>query len=271
MVEDKIEENIIRDNLLTDFIGKDIEIFKTINSTNLYLKEKAFQISDEGKVVISETQTQGRGRRGRSFYSPKQNGIYMSIFLKPDIEIEDVTMITVIAAIAVNEALEKVLNLKTQIKWVNDILYNGKKLCGILTEASIEAESSKVSYAVLGIGINVNEGENGFPEELKDIAVSLKSILNKSYDRNIIISEILNCFEKYYKLLNDKKSKNEILNIYREKLCMIGEIVKVIQGEIVYYAKVLDINERAELIIEKDDVKKILNSGEISIRKTEGK
>ena len=266
-LDNTISEYAVKKNLNTEFIGKDIEIFKVINSTNTYLKENASQIPNQGKLVIAENQTQGKGRRGRSFFSPSQRGIYMSILLRPDIDFEDITMITVISAVAVNEALNTVLGIDTQIKWVNDILYNGKKLCGILTEASIEGEISHIAYLVVGIGINVSEGKEGFPQELKPIATSIESITDKYCDKNLLIAEIMNSFEKYYKLFKEIDGRKIIIETYKNKLVMLGKNIKVIQADKTYYAKALDINEKAELIIQQQDgVKKVLNSGEISIR-----
>ena len=129
--------------------------FEELDSTNSYLKEMAAKGAQEGTIIIANRQSAGRGRLGRSFFSPEEKGIYMSILLRPDISLERAVLITSMAAVAVAEAIEQVSGIQTKIKWVNDIFLNKKKVCGILTEAGIDAETGTLEYAVLGIGVNV--------------------------------------------------------------------------------------------------------------------
>jgi BirA family biotin operon repressor/biotin-[acetyl-CoA-carboxylase] ligase len=144
----------------------DIECYKTLSSTNTLLKQKAEAGEKEGKVAIAETQSGGKGRLGRSFFSPMGTGIYMSILLRPQLEMENAVLITTLAAVCVAQAVENVTDKQTGIKWVNDIYYNGKKICGILTEAGCDCENGRLNYAVLGIGIKVYGRQTGFQKSL---------------------------------------------------------------------------------------------------------
>lgn len=264
---DMLSENIIKSNLKTKLLGNKFEIFKTIDSTSSYLKRQSQNKAEEGLIILSENQTNGRGRMSRSFFSPSNTSIYMSILLRPNMLITDINIITIVSAVSVLTAIENVVKIKPQIKWVNDILYNNRKLCGILTEAAIESESGYVDYIVTGIGVNINISETDFPEEIKHKAISIHQITNKYCDRNKLIAEIINNFEQNYFDLIYHNKKNEILDVYRKNLTMIGEKIRVIQGEQNYIAKAVGIDDNAELIIETEDGKiKIINSGEISIR-----
>lgn len=263
---DMLSENIIKSNLKTKLLGNKFEIFKTIDSTSSYLKRQAQNKAEEGLIVISENQTNGRGRMSRSFFSISNTSIYMSILLRPHMLITDINIITIVTAVSVLTAIENIVGIKLQIKWVNDILYNKKKLCGMLTEAAIESESGYVDYIVTGIGVNVNIPETDFPEDVKQKAISLREITNKYYDRNKLIAEIINNFEQNYFDLIENNGKDRIVNAYRKNLAMIGEKIKVMQGSQSYVAKAIGINDNAELIIETEDGEvKTINSGEISI------
>ena len=149
------------------------EYLEEIDSTNRYVKQLGAAGAPEGRVVIANRQSAGRGRLGRSFFSPGEKGIYMSVLLRPEIELERAVLITSMAAVAVARAIERVSDIPAKIKWVNDIFLNRKKVCGILTESGINAETGKLEYAVLGIGVNVGSME--FPEELKGIATSVSN------------------------------------------------------------------------------------------------
>src|SRR5699024_2888066 len=136
---------------------------QSVDSTNSYLKRKAAQLED-GYVVIADVQTGGRGRMGRTFYSPGGVGVYLSVFLRPKLPVSSVQLITLVAALAVTDMIESLCGLEAQIKWVNDVFIDGKKACGILTEASITGENGALDYAVIGIGVNVSTRD--FPEEV---------------------------------------------------------------------------------------------------------
>ena len=250
--------------LNTNYIGKDIRYYNTIDSTNTKAKELGTAGAKEGTVVISEEQTGGRGRLGRQWVSPKFKGIWMSIILKPDIEPMDASKITQIGAAAVCMSINE-LGLKATIKWPNDIVLNGKKVCGILTEMS--GELNKINYIVMGIGINVNIESEDFPGDIKDIATSIKIEAGKKVKRKELVASIFNNFEKLYdEFINSGTIKNSI-NICRENSALIGNDVKIIKRNEEVFAKAIGLTEDGELIVEYNDgkVDKIV-SGEVSVR-----
>ncbi len=243
-----------------------ITVYKSLPSTNSLLKAMAAEGAPEGSVIISEEQTAGRGRLGRSFYSPTGTGIYMSILLIPKFSIHKALFITTAAAVAVARAIEKVFPQKeARIKWVNDIYCDNKKVCGILTESSLDFEGGSFEYAILGIGINVTSPKEDFPEELKNIATSLCS--TDSYTsgaRSLLAAEILNSFYELYEHLEDES----LLREYKSRSLLIGEKITILSREGSIPALALDIDEEFRLKVQLEDGSiKALNSGEVSIRK----
>jgi BirA family transcriptional regulator, biotin operon repressor / biotin---[acetyl-CoA-carboxylase] ligase len=184
--------------LQTSFIGRELVIEETVTSTQKLAHHLAEDKALDGTVVLADEQTGGRGRLGRAWHSPKGTGIWMSLILRPDLPIQKTPQITLLTAVSVARAIQKVTELSVQIKWPNDILYRSKKLCGILTE--LQAEEGKVKSVIVGIGVNVNVTEKDIPEELRDIATSLHMILGQSVSRNKLVSGILNEFETLYTL-----------------------------------------------------------------------
>lgn len=259
-----LSKEIIKKNTTAKVFGKEIDILKTVDSTNNYLKLRAQDKAIEGLVAIAEQQTEGKGRKGKSFFSPAGSSIYMSVLLKPKIKISNINLITIIAAISVVEAIYNTTKIQTSIKWVNDVMYNNKKLCGILTEASIEGESGDINYIVLGIGINVKK--INFPDDIKNVATSLGNITSIDYNRNELIGQLLTQLENNYnKLFSNNQC--ELINSYRNYLSMLGNEINVILSDSTYRAKALDIDENAHLIIQlpSGEITKI-NCGEISIK-----
>lgn len=237
--------------------------FEELDSTNSYLKELAAKGAQEGTVIIANRQSAGRGRLGRSFFSPEEKGIYMSILLRPDISLERAVLITSMAAVAVAEAIEQVSGIQTKIKWVNDIFLNKKKVCGILTEAGIDAETGTIDYAVLGIGVNV--GKMVFPEELKHIATSVSNECGFEVSKETLIDKILEQLEKWYPTIAD----GSFLEESKKRSILLGNDIRVIDETVPggsYSAKAVDINELGNLIIEREGKLQVLNSGEVSIR-----
>ncbi len=242
-----------------------IEVFKTLDSTNNMLKSLAASGEPEGKVVISEEQTAGKGRISRSFYSPAGTGLYLSLLLRPCFSPEESSYITSAAAAAVARAIETVSGCEAKIKWVNDIYCNGKKVCGILTEASMNLETGGLEYAVLGIGVNVNPPKQGFPEEISDIASSVfERGMNTGDIRNRLAAEILDNFWQYYKKLGQKTFLRE----YRDRSMIVGHEILVLHGSSSKKAMALGIDDSCHLIVEYEDgSQENLSSGEISIRR----
>ncbi|MBQ7863741.1 MAG: biotin--[Lachnospiraceae bacterium] len=238
-------------------------VLSETDSTNRYVKELAAAGAPEGTVVIANKQSAGRGRLGRSFFSPEEKGIYMSILLRPDIELSKAVLITSMAAVAVARAIEQVSGIPAQIKWVNDIFLNKKKVCGILTEAGIDAERQKLDYAVLGIGVNVGTME--FPEELKEIATSVSNEYGFAVSKEELVDEILKELEIWYPTLWN----GGFLEENKKRSILLGKEILVLDETAPggsYAAKAVDINELGNLIIDRDGTTKVLNSGEVSIR-----
>lgn len=246
--------------------GRDITVLKSTNSTNAYLRGVAQNGAKEGALVISSEQTNGSGRHGRSFFSPADTGLYMSVLLKPDFSAREAVKITSAAAVAVCKALEEVCRVSPEIKWVNDIYLNGRKVAGILTEASFDLESGAIEYAVLGVGINVYPPKNGFPD---DIAQTAGTVLNERHGdtRNRLAAAICRNFSDLYAAL----PYSGYLEEYRKRLMWQGERIFILsgaKGEIKTPAVMLGVDENCALNVRYDDGSEgIVSSGEISIRR----
>ncbi len=238
-----------------------VEILDTIDSTNNYLKEKARQELKVPTLVIAENQTGGRGRFDRKFHSPKGNGIYMSLLCFPKLSAEKSVLITVACAVAVAKAIEKHCVKIPQIKWVNDLILENKKICGILTEGSINPDSSCFDWAVVGIGINVYEPQNGFNDEIKNIAGFIESEKKENL-RNSIIAETVNLFTFY---LNNLESK-VFLEEYKKLSLVLGKEITVMK-DIPTKACAISIDDDCRLLVKyPDNSTEYLSSGEISIK-----
>lgn len=242
-----------------------INVYKTINSTNSAIKELAINGEKEGTVIISEEQTEGRGRFGRKFHSPKGTGIYMSVLLRPQIHASQAFLITAATAVAVAEAIEAVSRKEAKIKWVNDIYCDYKKVCGILTEASFDFESGIIDYAVLGIGINVRTPKEGFSEEIKDIATGIfddEDFVSADIRSNLI-AEVLKRFWDYYTHIEDKS----FLESYKSRSLLINKEINILSSKSSEKATVLEIDDECRLKVRMDDGSiRLLSSGEVSIR-----
>ncbi len=236
-----------------------IEWHNIIDSTNAEIKRRALH-SDEGLVVAAKCQTAGVGRLGRSFYSPDETGLYFSVLLKPDMANEDVALITPLAAVAVCEAIEKMTDKHTGIKWVNDIFVDGKKVCGILTQASFANDGKSLDYVVLGIGVNLANPVQGFGEELSEIAGALVDSVEADF-RESMLDAILDRLDYYYKEFEDKNFMRE----YKNRSIVIGKEIQIVGED--RYCTVKDIDDSGHLVVEYDTGEtKHCFSGEISIR-----
>jgi len=267
----------IKDKVSQAGINIDIDVRKTVDSTNNVLKLLAAEESQYKKrtpvVCISEEQTAGKGRRGRSFFSPKDTGIYISFLLYPDIPISEASMYTTIAATAEAKAIETVSSLPVDIKWVNDIWMRGKKVSGILTEASTSMEDGSLEYVIVGIGINLYEPNGGFPEEIKDIAGSVFTDNNQIENlRNNIASELIIQFMTYY----EKGIENsDFLSDYEKRCFVIDRDVELTSPDHNSLnsdgtnptVHVLGINNKCHLHVRFDDGhEEYLSGGEISVK-----
>lgn len=246
----KITEENIKKNLSCDFF--EFEIFEKIDSTNTYARN----VLKDGKVIISDMQTNGRGRMGRNFHSPSDNGIYMSVVLKADKEYSELDLFTVAIASITLSAIEKVTDKKCVIKWVNDIFYNNKKVSGILCENILSKDGKRIEYIIIGIGINVKSVED-FPSDLKDIAGCIDEI-----DRNVLIAEILEDIETLRKDFDLKK----YLGFYKEKSIVINKNISFCIDSKEYRGTVESINDLGNLVVRLQNGEiKIIKSGEIRL------
>nr|WP_243167972.1 biotin--[acetyl-CoA-carboxylase] ligase [Anaerocolumna cellulosilytica] len=245
-----------------------------VDSTNNVAKDYGKQKGNHGLLVIAEKQNAGKGRLGRSWNSPKGSGIWMSFVLKADIEPQNSPMLTLITALAVNGAIRKITGLETAIKWPNDVILNGKKTCGILTEMTAAADRQEC--IIIGIGINVSQEE--FPEELKEKATSLWLEGKRPVSREELISEILNQFELYYKKFCLTESMEVLKEEYDAQLIHLRKQVRIVENNMEYEGIALGIDEGGALLVQVEQtnqgitttfVKTVL-SGEISVRGLKG-
>lgn len=240
--------------------GYTLELHDCVGSTNDRAKELA--AGGARKVcVIADRQEGGKGRMGRSFFSPPGAGLYLSMVLHPAIRGEDCALLTTYAAVAVAEAIEELTGARAEIKWVNDVYLGGKKLCGILTEASVDFESGGFAYAVVGIGINVRK--TALPEALVPIVTDLETETGVRVDRNRLAAALLRRFAEIDTVLRD----GSYIDRYRERCFVLGKDVLVTRGAEQFTAHAVDINDRGELLVETGDGSlRYLNSGEVSVK-----
>lgn len=265
-MEDKLLPKEIEVLISNNTIGKEIVYFDSIDSTNSYAKKEANKLKD-GTVILSEEQLLGRGRRGRNWTSPKGTGIWMSLVLKPNIPPTEGVKMTQIAAAAVCKSIRELTGLNALIKWPNDIVINGKKICGILTEMA--GELNEVNYIVVGIGINVNT--DGFSSELKEKATSLFIEGGRKIDRRELVVNILKNFEVLYNIYIKDLDLNETLAIVKNYSAILGKEIKIIQGNLEKKVRAIDINDEGLLLVQMDDgSEQLISSGEVSIRGKNG-
>lgn len=244
---DILNEPSVISFLETKELGRKMDIFKSIDSTNNFAKSLAQLGAVNGHTIIAEQQTAGKGRMGKKFYAPNNQCIYLSVIVRPQLSVEYALMITSCAAVAVAEAIEKVSGLRCGIKWVNDLYSNGKKLCGILTEAAIGVEQGGLEYAVIGIGINVSN--TSFPKELEDIATSIRAETGKNVNRSQLVAEILNRLEVR---LGDICTK-EFLDDYRKRSIIIGKRIIITRNDVSETVQCVDIDNLGKLVVRRDN------------------
>lgn len=250
----------------TKYMGNEIIHFDAIDSTNNYARDVAVD-KGEGTIVTAEQQTSGKGRLGRNWQSPSKKGIYFSIILKPKLEPSRATKLTLIGAAAVHSALKE-MDIDGKIKWPNDIVIDGKKVCGILTEMSCEL--NVIDYIIIGIGINANLDEDDIPDDLKDKATSLKIVTGKNIQRNRLFALILNHFEKLYDSFKEDLNLKETIEICRKDSALLGKEIQVIKDGNTKRGKAIDLNDEGELLVQFADGIEKIYSGEVSVRGIDG-
>lgn len=252
----------IKDNLNTKLLGQVVEYRDEVDSTNNLAKELAAKGAIEGTLVVADKQNNGKGRLGRNWESPAGTGIWMSLILRPNILPQYASELTLVAGLGVCEAIKKSTGLDAKIKWPNDVVVNGKKVCGILTEMS--AEMDRINYVVVGIGINANI--ETFPEELP-YATSLKIEGQKEYIRKEIIQCFLEIFEKDYNQYGVDMSLEALRARYEENCITLHKRVKLLKREGESIAEAIGITNSGALIVKYENgMEEEIVSGEVSVR-----
>lgn len=253
----------IRKYLKPACASMELEVLPVAESTNVLLKERAGAGAKDGYVLLANSQTAGRGRLGRSFYSPGDTGVYMSLLLRPQgYSPDQAVRLTTMAAVAACEAIEEVSGKEAQIKWVNDVYMDHKKVSGILTEAAFSLEDSGLDYIVVGIGINAYPPKEGFPPELEQIAGTVFQE-RRSDGKNRLAAAFLNHFMDCYAA----GEKMDYAKEYRARSLVIGKEIRVISPTGQKEARALDVDEECRLVVQYGDgSRETLSSGEISIR-----
>lgn len=244
-------------------IGQKTYRYEMVDSTNTMAKRLAAEGAEEGTVVIAETQRKGRGRLGRKWESPK-GGLWFSLILRPKTHPSKLSLITFMSSVAVAKALQEMYGLAVQVKWPNDVLVGNKKVCGILTEANVKGEV--VNFVVVGIGINVNIDLHSFPQNLRESAISLKILLQKTVDKEKLLQLLFKKFKHYYGLFQREKY-HVLLAEWKELAAFLGKPVEIASLGERFVGKAVDVDENGALIIELENgsLRKIF-SGDISLR-----
>lgn len=243
--------------------NKKIIYYKQLDSTNMEIERLAVQGAEHGTVVVADAQTVGKGRRGRSWESPAGENIYMSILLRPNCKPEKAPMLTLVMAYSVAQVIQELGFSEVQIKWPNDLVLSGKKICGILTE--MQLKGSEIDYVVIGIGINVNT--RNFSVELEERATSLFLESGRKFQRKTIVETIVKKFDYAYRQFMEKQDLSFIQNAYNEMLVNVGKEVRVLEPRNEYTAYAKGINTRGELIVSTSNgEEKAIYAGEVSVR-----
>lgn len=253
----------LEQGLKTKTMGQTIYFYEETDTTNNRARELALEGAPEGTLVVAEKQTAGRGRRGKVWESPLGTGIWMSLVLRPQIAPTEASVLTLLCGLATAEAIEAETGLSADIKWPNDILINGKKAVGILTE--MDCEMSEVHFVIPGIGINVNTAS--FPPEIAEIATSLYLECGKTVSRRRLVHKVLERLEEHYETFLRTGSFAAMLEDYRKHCITLGKEVHVL-GREPFFAEALDITPEGELLVRRADNGKeeVVFSGEVSIR-----
>lgn len=250
--------------LQTKWLGRSVCYEDCVGSTNNVAKSLANAGCENGLLVVAEEQGAGKGRLSRGWISPHAKGIWFSVVLKPPFLPQEASKCTLLAAVAVVKAINSIKGVKAAIKWPNDILLNGRKLVGILTE--MNAEFGHINYIVIGTGINTHGEPEDYPEDVRDIAISVADVAEEPVSRVQLLADILKNMEDLYELVC-AEGFAPILSEWRKYSCTLGQEVKVIAPDMTYFGTALDIDEEGLLIVRKTDgeLEKVV-AGDVSIR-----
>lgn len=240
--------------------GQEVYVLDSMDSTQIMGKELARKNCSNGTIVLCEEQTLGRGRMKRQWNSPPKTNIYMSIISFPEMNPSMLQLINLAAGLSVLGAMKDVTGLDCQLKWPNDILYDGKKLCGILSEASIE--SDMIHFVVTGIGINVNADVSSYSEELKEKATSLLHLRGSETDRGVLTAKIISDFHIEMADL-ERDGPEELLKRYRKNCSTLGKSVEIITDHKIFSGTAVDITSRGEIVVEDKSKKMVFSAADI--------
>ncbi len=259
--------------LTTRWAARELDYRDVVDSTNNIADEAGKSGKASGFLAVADKQEAGRGSRGRSWVSPSESNIFMSIMLRPDISMENAPGLTLVMALSVAEGIEDMLNdsgyeLKSGdlgIKWPNDIVLNKRKICGILTELKPAADGDY--YVVIGVGINVNQKAEDYPLEIRETAGSVFSETGVITDRSGLIGRVMHHFENNYEKYVETKDLSMMKADYEKRLININKVVKIIDPDTEYEATALGITKEGALVVRKDDgSEEVINAGEVSVR-----
>lgn len=262
-VPDILSESEVQSRLHTSWVGQTVVYCAQVDSTNIRARRLAEDGAEAGTLVVSDQQTKGRGSRGRIWESPAGNSIYMTLLLRPDFSPAHASMLTLVMGLSCAQGIRQVTEAPVQIKWPNDVVLNGKKVVGILTE--MNAQVDYIEYLVTGVGVNINEKE--FPEDLKDKATSLALQLGRNFSRAQIGAAILEAFEKNYEIFRKTEDLTGLKEAYQQVLVNRGKQVRVLDPVRPYKGRALGIDEKGRLLVEREDgtVEQVY-AGEVSVR-----
>jgi len=254
----------VKAGLQTQIVGRTVHFFRELTSTNDMAKELAKKGAREGTVILAETQTRGRGRLDREWFSPI-GGLWFSIILRPKVSPKDAPKLTLMMSVVVAKIVNKLFDLEAEIKWPNDVLVKGKKVCGILIETNTKGDA--LNFTVAGVGINANLSLHDFPANLRDSSTTLKEELKREIDCEAFLCSLLEETERYYNMYIKGKF-NPILAEWKHLSKFLGSYVEVTSFDEKVEGWALDIDESGALIISlRDQTKRKIVSGDITIRK----
>ena len=263
---DVLSRSEVLSRLKTKWAGQQLFYLEETGSTNIDAKRYAEEGEPHGTTVIAEKQNAGRGRRGKYWESPPGSAIYMTIMLKPDFAPDKASMITLVMALSVAEAITEATGLQAGIKWPNDVVVNKKKVCGILTELNVETDY--IRHVVIGVGINVNNGApEEFPEEIRETATSLRIEAGTPFSRAELLERVLERFEKNYDTFVTTLDLRLLIEAYGRYLLNLNMEVNVLDPKGSYTGVARGISTTGELLVEKEDGEmKTVYAGEVSVR-----
>lgn len=262
---DRISQGELAGALAGCVVGSNLICLDSVDSTNNYAKRLANEGAPHGTVILAETQSGGRGRMGNDFSSPAGKGLYLTAILRPELEPMEAVNLTAWTAVAVCDGVEQAVGVRPGIKWTNDIILENRKLCGILTEMGLEAESGRLQFVVVGVGLNVSQTEEDFGEELALKAISLKQAGHSQVRRADLAAAIIRGLDKLAREF--PREKQAYLHRYRQDCLTVGHQVRLIQkGETqVAFAKEID-DQFALVVCQPDGTERTITSGDVSVR-----